>query len=95
MNLLDDFSTNTFDFVNYVHLTERESHAIWEGRNHSDVRKWMTDPEPFSWESHQNYISSLSAKTDRSYWAARKDNAVVGSMCLNPIISTPPSITIC
>ena len=49
MNLLDYFKTKTFDFVNYVHLTEDESRAIWKGRNHPDVRKWMTDPNPFSW----------------------------------------------
>lgn len=90
MNLLDYFKTKTFDFVNYVHLTEDESRAIWKGRNHPDVRKWMTDPNPFSWESHLSYIESLKNKTDRSYWAVFYDNNVVGSMCLNPIGTTLP-----
>ena len=36
--ILDNFSTETFDFVNYAHLSERESRAIWEGRNHPDVK---------------------------------------------------------
>ena len=91
MNLLDDFTTKTFNFVNYVHLKETDSRAIWEGRNHPDVRKWMTDPKPFSWESHCNYIDSLKSRSDCSYWAAMKDGVVVGSMCLNPIKYLSPN----
>lgn len=92
MNIRDNFDTNSFRFINYVDLTERQSRVIWEGRNHPDVRLWMDNPEPFAWESHQRYVDSLKKKDDRSYWAVIHDNVIIGSMCLNPIgKNTPPS----
>lgn len=92
MNIRDNFNTDSFRFVNYVNLTEEQSRAIWEGRNHPDVRQWMDNPEPFTWKSHLSYVESLKQKDDRSYWAVIHDNGIIGSMCLNPIVknSHPP-----
>ena len=95
MNVRENFYTNSFRFVNYVSLTEGESRAIWEGRNHPDVRKWMDNPEPFAWESHQRYIESLKKKDDRSYWAVIHNNVIIGSMCLNPIGKNTPPYSYC
>lgn len=85
MNIRDNFNTETFRFVNYVNLTEIQNRAIWEGRNHPDVRQWMNNPEPFAWEAHLSYVESLKQKDDRSYWAVIRNNDIIGSMCLNPI----------
>lgn len=92
MNIRDNFNTESFRFVNYVNLTESQSRAIWEGRNHPDVRQWMDNPEPFAWEAHLSYVENLKQKDDRSYWAVIRDNNIIGSMCLNPIgKNMPPS----
>lgn len=90
MNIRDNFNTKSFHFVNYVNMTEGQSYAIWEGRNHPDVRKWMDNPEPFTWESHLRYVESLKTKDDRSYWAVIHKEELIGSMCINPISNTPP-----
>ncbi len=37
--LPDVFSTEHFRFVDYTRLTEQESRAVWEARNHPDIRK--------------------------------------------------------
>lgn len=87
---IKEFRTENFLFKNYTVLTEVESRIIWEGRNHPAIRKWMTNPEPFTWESHQGYVEGLKKKDDRSYWAVIHDNAIIGSMCLNPIGKYPP-----
>ena len=88
MNIRDNFNTESFRFVNYVNLTEGQSRAIWEGRNHPDVRQWMDNPEPFAWEAHLSYVESLKQKEDCSYWAVIRHNDIIGSMCLN-LIGTP------
>lgn len=38
-----NFKTENFDFLNYINLSEEQSRIIWEGRNHPEVRKWMTN----------------------------------------------------
>ena len=92
---IKEFRTENFLFKNYTELTEVESRKIWEGRNHPAIRKWMTNPEPFTWESHQGYVEGLKKKDDRSYWAVIHDNAIIGSMCLNPIGKYPPPKKYC
>lgn len=81
---LSDFCTAHFTFVNYINLTESQSKAIWEGRNHPDIRKWMTNPEPFSFDEHCCFIDSLQRRSDRIFWAVIYEEQVIGSYCLNP-----------
>lgn len=79
-----DFSTPHFEFVNYVNLAEEESHRVWEGRNHIEVRKWMVNSEPFSYETHKSFIEGLKGREDRLYWAVKSEGELVGSFSLHP-----------
>ena len=84
MSNKDNFETEHFSFVNYVNLTEEQSRKIWEGRNHPEVRKWMVNTEPFSFEEHQAFINGLKERNDRLYWAVLSDGQVAGSFSLHP-----------
>ena len=84
MSNKDNFETEHFSFVNYVNLTEEQSRKIWEGRNHPEVRKWMVNTEPFSFEEHQAFINRLKERNDRLYWAVMSDGRVAGSFSLHP-----------
>ena len=84
MDNIKDFSTPHFEFVNYVILTEEESHRVWEGRNHVEVRKWMVNSEPFSYETHKTFIEGLKGREDRLYWAVKSEGELVGSFTLRP-----------
>ena len=79
-----DFKTPHFEFINYVNLTEEESHRVWEGRNHPEVRKWMVNSEPFSFESHKSFLNGLKEREDRLYWAVKYDGELIGSFSLHP-----------
>lgn len=82
--LRKDIKTPHFEFVNYVNLTEEESHRVWEGRNHPEVRKWMVNTEPFSFESHKSFINGLKEREDRLYWAVKNEGELIGSFSLHP-----------
>lgn len=84
MSNKDNFETEHFSFVNYVNLTLEQSRKIWEGRNHPEVRKWMVNTEPFSFEEHQAFIDGLKERNDRLYWAVLSDGQVAGSFSLHP-----------
>ena len=55
--------------VNYTDLTEEESKQVWQTRNLPEIRQWMFNPNPFSWEEHSNYVASLSQRIDKLYIA--------------------------
>lgn len=84
MKRFEDFETSNFVFINYVNLNLQQSKAIWEGRNHPDIRKWMTNSDPFSFEEHCSFIENLRNRTDRIFWAVTHGGQVIGSYCLNP-----------
>lgn len=84
MSYKDNFETEHFTFINYVNLTEEQSRTIWEGRNHSEVRKWMVNTNPFSYEEHVAFIKSLCEKDDRLYWAVASEGQIAGSFSLHP-----------
>lgn len=81
---LKQFSTEHFLFKNYTELSEDESRAIWEGRNHPDIRKWMTNPEQFSFIEHCKFVDELKKRTDCVYFAVLMDGEIIGSYCMNP-----------
>lgn len=84
MKGFEDFETPNFVFINYINLNEQQSKIIWEGRNHPDIRKWMTNSEPFSFEEHCCFIENLRNRNDRIFWAVIHEGQVIGSYCLNP-----------
>ena len=79
-NFPDIFKTEHFRFVNYALLTENESRAVWEARNHPDIRKWMVNDIPISWGNHQLFINGLNKSSDRVYYAVWHD---LGGAILN------------
>lgn len=84
MNILN-FDTEHFRFVSYTLLTKEQSYKIWEGRNHPEIRKWMSNQEPFSFEDHVNYVESLKGKEDRIHLGVFKEgNELIGAVALNP-----------
>lgn len=80
----NSFTTENFKFVNYTMLTTEQLRVLLNGRNSPEVRKWMYNPEPISWEEHLNYVEFLKTRDDRIYWAIFYDNEIIGSECLNP-----------
>lgn len=84
MHPFERFHTPHFEFVNYVVLDEAESKEIWNGRNHPEVRKWMTNSEPFSYEDHTLFVQSLKKRNDRFFWAVKYGGVIIGAYILNP-----------
>ena len=84
MHIPKRFKTSNFEFVNYVVLNENENLEIWNGRNHHEVRKWMTNTEPFSFEDHILFVQSLKDRNDRFFWAVKHDGVIIGAYILNP-----------
>ena len=54
---------------NYTELTEAESRQVWQTRNLPEIRQWMFNPNPFTWEEHSNYVASLAQRPDKLYMA--------------------------
>jgi FLAGELLAR PROTEIN G FLAG len=81
---VSDFETNNFRFVNYVSLSHEQSHLIWQGRNHPEIRKWMTNPNPFTFDEHEQFVKKLKMRNDCIFWAVLFKDEIVGSYCLNP-----------
>ena len=86
------FHSLELEMVGYTDLTPEQSRAVWELRNREDIRRWMTNPEPFSFESHCRFIESLRTRSDREYYAFFKDGLLVGSYDLTNI-DTPTGST--
>lgn len=55
--------------VNYISLTESESRQVWQTRNLPEIRQWMFNTEPFTWEEHSIFVASLKQRNDRLYIA--------------------------
>lgn len=55
--------------VNYTELTEEESRQVWRTRNLPEIRQWMFNPDPFSWEEHSRFVASLAQRPDKLYMA--------------------------
>lgn len=84
MEKIKDFKTENFQYINYTNLSKEQSKIIWEGRNHPEIRKWMTNPDEFSFEVHQQFIEDLKSREDRIFWAIVYNGEIIGSHCLNP-----------
>lgn len=65
--------------TNYVDMSPEQSRKVWEARNSDEVRMWMTNPEPFSFQSHLAFVESLKSRTDRLYYAFFDGDEFAGS----------------
>ncbi len=67
------------DVVPYTDLTPEQSRLVWEARNLPEIRCRMTNPEPFSFESHTAFVEGLKKHTDREYYAFFDEGGLAGT----------------
>lgn len=77
--LLNAFRALELRIVNYVDMTLEESRKAWEVRNLPEIRRCMTRPEPFSFESHLAFVESLRGNASKLYYAVFKGDELIGS----------------
>lgn len=78
-SLLNAFKALDFRIVNYTDMTLDESSMVWKIRNLPEVRKCMTQPDPFPFESHQKFVESLHNNTTKLYYAIFLEDKLIGS----------------
>lgn len=78
-NLLNAFKALDLRIVNYTDMTLEESRKVWEVRNLPEIRKCMTQPDPFPFESHQGFVESLRTNSSKLYYAIFLGEELVGS----------------
>ena len=66
--------------INYVDLTDNESYKVWEVRNRPEIRKFMTNPEPFDYNSHIAFINKLKTDPNKLFLAYFDGDALVGTI---------------
>lgn len=69
--------------VNYINCNLYQQRQIYELRNHSEIRKWMTNPEPILWNNHLEFIELLSKDSRRLYFAIFKEKQLMGTYNLS------------
>lgn len=57
-------------------------------RNNSEIRKWITNPEPILWNNHLDYIDLLSKDQRRKYYAYFNEGQLVGTYNLSLELGT-------
>ena len=66
--------------INYVDLTETESKTVWEVRNMPEIRQFMTNPEPFDYDSHKAFINKLKTDPNKLFLAYFDGETLVGTI---------------
>ncbi len=78
-NLIYAFKALDLRVVNYIDMTLDESRRVWEVRNLPEIRKCMTQPDPFPFESHLSFVKSLVNNKTKLYYAIFLNDELVGS----------------
>jgi UDP-2,4-diacetamido-2,4,6-trideoxy-beta-L-altropyranose hydrolase len=73
---------NSVSFINYTELNEVNKEKVLEYRNQEDVRKWMINYSEISLESHLNFIDTLKKSLDKYYFAAFRNNILIGGVSI-------------
>lgn len=50
--------------TNFTHLSEEQLLFILQRRNHPEVRRWMSHPEPIAPQDHLSYCATLPERPD-------------------------------
>lgn len=77
--------TEHFYFKSYVLLSVIEHKTIWKIRNSYDIRKFMDNPNPFSFEDHMRFVASLITNSEKAYYGVYKiggDGKIIGSQSI-------------
>jgi UDP-2,4-diacetamido-2,4,6-trideoxy-beta-L-altropyranose hydrolase len=73
------FRALSLDVVKYQDMTEEQSRKTWECRNKEVIRRWMTNTEPFSFDSHCKFVKGLEENPAMLYYSFFDGNQFVGS----------------
>lgn len=76
--------TDSFVFKAYTSISQEDSYLLWVARNNDEIRKYMTNQQPFSFDQHLEFISNLKERDNALFYAVFKDDEIIGSICLNP-----------
>lgn len=60
--------TKHFCFKSYTLLSDSEHKIIWQMRNNPEIRMYMDNPEPFPFEGHQKFVTSLLQNSEKAYY---------------------------
>lgn len=66
--------------LTYTELTESESKTVWEVRNLPEIRQYMTNPEPFTYESHQAFVKKLAVDPNKLFLAYFDEESLIGTI---------------
>lgn len=66
--------------LNYTELTESESRTVWEVRNLPEIRLHMTNPDAFSYESHQAFVKKLADDPNKLFLAYFEGETLIGTI---------------
>lgn len=73
------FRALSMEVVKYQNMTEQQSRETWECRNTGTIRQCMTNPEPFSFESHCGFVSGLRDNQTKLYYSFFENGKFIGS----------------
>ncbi len=73
------FGALRYEVVPYPRMTHAQSCTTWECRNKSEIRMWMTNPNPFDFSSHSAFVESLRDHETKLYFSFFDGERFVGS----------------
>ena len=64
-------------------MSDCEHKSIWQIRNAPEIRMYMDNPEPFSFERHLEFVASLLQNSGKAYYGVLFNGGVIGSQSIN------------
>lgn len=76
-----DIQTQSYCFVNYCNMTEKENEKIWNIRNNTLISVWMINNKWITHSEHDMFINSLRSKMSKDYFLIKNfDGNIIGSV---------------
>lgn len=76
----------SLECYSYTELSEDLSYKVWQCRNLPEIRMYMTNQQPFDFDSHSNFIKRLPLDSSKLYLAWFWDDEFVASFNLVDIV---------
>ncbi len=73
------FNALSLKVVDYPTMTSSQSFKTWKCRNLQQIRQWMTNQAPFSFDMHSKFLSGLSEDSSKLYYSFFDEEIFVGS----------------
>jgi len=80
--------SSPYSFKNFKDLTEQESEEVLLGRNHPEVRRWMTSDRVITAKDHRRFISRLQDDHQAVYIRIERAGRFAGVYSLNDIAAS-------